>query len=491
MITSNALASDMSLPPTAAIDPESAPAPTSRNDDAQPGQSFAKLMGDTMGGQGQPPGTSAAPSTKPVKSDGKVKDKNSEKTGDSSILPTMAMTTPIPLSPAPIPLSPLPTTGKTPTSEGKACATVSVPSLPAQDPNIAANAKIAVNPKTDINTAVVAASVVSVPSGSQVVPALVSKPVAKDAPEIKTPSPEVNKSIGDMSSKSSSVDRYGDEPSGHNESHPQSQTSDLAPPPVPIPVPTTTGTGTAKQVVAMKPEEKGEGNTRTAEKNVPRGSFLPDNARSSAVEASPRGAVVAEARAAQGSAASSAPVSALGGVVRDNTEAVETQTRVGTVRSPQVDKVLTEVSDSAVSFKRIGAESVDVNLQPDRGTEISLHLTLSNGQVEMAARLERGNFDSLNTHWSDLQQSLAQQGIRVGELEHPSLNQSPEGNQNRNQAAFAQTMQQESGGQHRSSSGHAPEAADEPARTGTSVATPRARSSRATNSAPRGWEMWA
>jgi hypothetical protein len=165
--------------------------------------------------------------------------------------------------------------------------------------------------------------------------------------------------------------------------------------------------------------------------------------------------------------------------------------RLETVRSPQVDRVLAEVSESAVSFKRIGAESVDVNLQPDRGTEISLHLTMSNGQVEMSARLERGNFDSLNIHWSDLQESLGQQGIRVGQLEHSSLNQNPEGNQNRNQAAFSQTMQQESGGQRQGPSDRATETVDVPVLAHAAVAPQRAASTSVSAPARRGWEMWA
>ncbi|MGD0060189.1 MAG: hypothetical protein ABSD58_12305 [Verrucomicrobiia bacterium] len=478
MITPNALAPDVSLPPMAAINPEATSAPRPKFDNVQPMESFARLMGDTMGDQDQSPNTSAVSPTKPTKDDKKDKDKSSEMTAVSTVLPTMAM-------PVPIPPSPMPTTEKTSTAGGKASVTVSVPSPAAQVPNIAVKAK------SDANVAAVAASTVPIPSGSKAAPVAASKPLNKEAPETKMPPQTEDKSISVMASKSSPVDMSTDDPAPHHEDHPQPQPSSPAPSPVSMPVPTPAGTGTAKQVAAMKPQEKVEGNARTAEKNLPRGSFLPDNARGAATETSPRGAVVPVAGVTQGSTTSVAPVSALAGVVHDKTEAVETQTGIETVRSPQVNKVLTEVSDSAVSFRRIGAESVDVNLQPDRGTEINLHMTLSNGQVEVAARLERGNFDSLNTHWSDLQQSLAQQGIRVSQLEHSSLNQNPEGNQNRNQSAFTQTMQQELGGQRQPSSGRAPEPPDEPARTGTSAAPQRARSSRATNTVPHGWEMWA
>lgn len=474
MITSNALTPDVSMPPVAAVNPEATPAPTPKGDDAQPRESFAKLMGDTMGGgQGQPSNTSTVSPTKPTKGDQKDKGKSSETASPATVLPTIVMGLPVP--PAPVPM-----TQKVSMTGGKTSTTTGIPPVP----------NPAVSAKNDGTVSAAAAPFAPVPGDSKAALPMVPTTVNKGTPEVKTPSPMGDGLNNAMVSKLPSVDTSSDDPH-HHEDHPQQQPPSLAPSPVSIPVPTVAGTGTAKQVVAMKQQEKVEGNARTAEKNLPHGSFLPDSARSAATDVSPRPAVVPQAVGTQASASSTSTAIALGGAVPDKTGAIETQPGIESVRSPRVDKVLAEVSDTAVSFKRIGTESVDVNLQPDRGTEISLHMTLSNGQVEVAARLERGNFDSLNTHWSDLQTSLAQQGIRVGQLEHSSLQQNPDGNQNRNQPMFTQTMQQELGGQRQHSSGSAPEIPDEPVPVGTSATPPRAQSSGATNPARRGWEMWA
>ncbi len=454
MITSNALASDVSLPSMEAVNSDASPAPVSG--DARPGESFAKLMNDSMSDQQQSPSASATSPTKPTKDDKKDKDKGSENAAAASVLTTIVM--------APVPPATTPTVAKTSTPAGNE-SVVDVAAL------VASAATVSSNPKA-----------VSVPA---------YKPLNKEGVENKSSSPLENKLAGNTASKSATVDMSNDDSASPREDHPPSQPSNLPTAAPSTTVPTPGGTATAKQVVTVKMQEKMEGNTRTAEKNLPHGNFLPDSSQSNATEVSPRTAIIPEAHVAQGNATSSMAVPALAGVSHDRTGATESSTRLETVRSPQVDRVLTEVSESAVSFKRIGAESVDVNLQPDRGTEISLHLTLNNGQVEMAARLERGNFDSLNTHWSDLQESLGQQGIRVGQLESASLNQNPEGNQNRNQTAFAQTMQQESGGQRQHPSGRTTEAADVPVLTRASATPRRASSSPGTGPARRGWEMWA
>jgi hypothetical protein len=247
----------------------------------------------------------------------------------------------------------------------------------------------------------------------------------------------------------------------HHEDHPQQQPSSPAPSPVSIPVPTVAGTGTAKQVAAMKPQEKVEGNARTAEKNLPHGSFLPDNARERChrnVSPRPEPLFRSSRRDTGPAQAPASPVIRVGRCwFTTRPRRSKPKPGIESVRSPQVDKVLAEVSDTAVSFKRIGTESVDVNLQPDRGTEINLHMTLSNGQVEVAARLERGNFDSLNTHWiRPADNPWHNRGFASANWSIPRYNQNPEGNQNRNQSACSRRrMQQELGGQRQPSSGSA------------------------------------
>lgn len=64
-------------------------------------------------------------------------------------------------------------------------------------------------------------------------------------------------------------------------------------------------------------------------------------------------------------------------------------------------------------FRNSRAERLDVVLAPDRNTEISLRLQYRDGQVEMRARCDHGNFQALSAHWPRLQETLAQQGVKL------------------------------------------------------------------------------
>jgi hypothetical protein len=277
-----------------------------------------------------------------------------------------------------------------------------------------------------------------------------------------------------------------------------------SPPPIVAPAvqPATVGvvgTGSAKQVATMKSQGKVEGTTRSGEKNLPRGSFLPESGKGEAPAPLSRTVSVPASstpasNVTQANAAPSSPLSALAGVVSpEKTIPVAVGAHVENVRPPQVDKAFTDVTECAVSFRRVGMDSADVNLRPDQSTEINLRLSVNNGQVEVAARLERGNFDSLNTHWADLQQSLAQQGIRVGQLDHASFNQNPGTNQHDNQTTSSQTSQQGLGdGQGRHPSARTTEIPEESLLTATAAAPTRSgRNKSSATTVGRGWEMWA
>ena len=87
-----------------------------------------------------------------------------------------------------------------------------------------------------------------------------------------------------------------------------------------------------------------------------------------------------------------------------------------------MENLVSSVTREVAQFKRYNAESMAVVLKPDAHTEIFLHLVSRNGSVEMQARFERGDFQALNGHWSQLQQSLSQNGVRLGALQegfHP------------------------------------------------------------------------
>ncbi|HTS18847.1 MAG TPA: hypothetical protein VMP11_14830 [Verrucomicrobiae bacterium] len=155
-------------------------------------------------------------------------------------------------------------------------------------------------------------------------------------------------------------------------------------------------------------------------------------------------------------------------------------------------RIANDVNEAVVSFRRMGTDSAEVSVRPDKSTEISLHLSLNNGQVDVAARLEHGNFDSLNSRWSDLQQSLAQQGIRVGQLDHASLNQNAGNNQQNNQTTSSQTAMEGSADRHEQrSSGRTTDDAEELPVVTKAAASRSAGGKSGPVTVNRGWEMWA
>jgi len=78
------------------------------------------------------------------------------------------------------------------------------------------------------------------------------------------------------------------------------------------------------------------------------------------------------------------------------------------------------VSREVQMFKRAGDDSIEVVLTPDQHTEISLRLQWRDGKVEIFARCERGDYQSLNLQWTHLQSALAHQGVRLSHLTQPT-----------------------------------------------------------------------
>jgi hypothetical protein len=71
-------------------------------------------------------------------------------------------------------------------------------------------------------------------------------------------------------------------------------------------------------------------------------------------------------------------------------------------------------------MRRFQPDKMDVVLQPDAHTRISLHLTMNDGKIEATARCEQGDYPLLNTHWGNLQRDLEQQGVRLSALDGQS-----------------------------------------------------------------------
>jgi hypothetical protein len=62
------------------------------------------------------------------------------------------------------------------------------------------------------------------------------------------------------------------------------------------------------------------------------------------------------------------------------------------------------------------ADSLSLVFKPDSQTEMVLNLKLQGGGIEVRAELNSGNFSNLNQHWQELQDRLAQQGVKLSSL---------------------------------------------------------------------------
>lgn len=253
-----------------------------------------------------------------------------------------------------------------------------------------------------------------------------SAPVVVETPEIPRCAPKDN--VGVVAPTGSSLPEAVPpallQPVASSAPLPALPTTEPVAPPPPEPVegeslaPATeaVGTATAKQVAQMKKTGKPAANARNAEKVLPRRQNFPEPpSQPERASAKPDAAPVpAHEPRETGKVEVSAP--GIAAPAGDKAAPVTNDAGVESARPAAVEKAFGLVTERIVSFKRVGVDSAEVNLRPDRDTEITLQLRLSNGHVEVAARLERGNFEALRAHWGELQQSLSQQGVRVGAL---------------------------------------------------------------------------
>lgn len=149
----------------------------------------------------------------------------------------------------------------------------------------------------------------------------------------------------------------------------------------------------------------------------------------------------------------------------------------------QAERVANLVSQEVVTIRQSGANSLAVSLKLDPKTELFLQLTNHNGQIQASIRCERGSVAGLDSHWGNLQDSLARQNVQLLPLENkqrtpvftpvsatnntPGFNQSSQ-NPRRQMPELLQDLPAAANGKPVSSS----------------------KTKTKTNS-PRGWESWA
>ena len=81
-------------------------------------------------------------------------------------------------------------------------------------------------------------------------------------------------------------------------------------------------------------------------------------------------------------------------------------------------------------LKSSAADKLDVVLRPDAQTAIRLQVETVNGIIQVQARCERGDFALLDAHWGAIQNSLANQGVRVEPLQQGNGAQFQQNSQN-------------------------------------------------------------
>jgi hypothetical protein len=88
-----------------------------------------------------------------------------------------------------------------------------------------------------------------------------------------------------------------------------------------------------------------------------------------------------------------------------------------------VERIAGLVRREVALVRQHSSDSMAVVLRPDAETELLVHFTRRDGQVEAFIRCERGNAQQLGALWPQLQESLAQQRVRLAPLQEGAWNQ--------------------------------------------------------------------
>jgi hypothetical protein len=243
------------------------------------------------------------------------------------------------------------------------------------------------------------------------------------------------------------------------------------------------GTGAAKQGVGMEStmtserEKVAADGSDTVLEVLPQVATTASGRDGSSVDLSTRTSVAMEWQVGRSTSA----------VERSGSDSLDAKSIDGTATVERISSLM--VRESAL-VKKHGSDSMAVVLRPDAETELFVHLSLRDGQIEATVRLERGDAQHLGALWSQLQESLAQHKVRLAPLQD-----APSGQSNFNQSPGSGM----SGGQNGMREETRPEKQfmDERSAPAASQSTAPhvrglggSRSRRITTSRP-GWETWA
>ena len=162
--------------------------------------------------------------------------------------------------------------------------------------------------------------------------------------------------------------------------------------------------------------------------------------------------------------------------------------------SATVDRITNLVVREAAIVRQYKSDAMAVVLRPDADTELFVHFSQRNGQIEATIRCERGDANQLGALWSQLQESLGQQKVRLAPLQESPANQNSFNSSSGTALGHGQTGNGSNGSPRQSPDRQSMDEWSAPADSATDSRHPRGHGAsghrRLTTSRP-GWETWA
>jgi hypothetical protein len=141
-------------------------------------------------------------------------------------------------------------------------------------------------------------------------------------------------------------------------------------------------------------------------------------------------------------------------------------------------KIVALMASAVVRLRQTGADDFEVAIQPDPNTEILLRVSLQGNGAEIQAELRRGDSAAFAARWQELQERLAQQGVKLAAL---AANADQAGSLGRD-AGFSSPQHQSEAEQDAAPFGYAETTTNNNNTSRPTVAHP---------GTARGWETWA
>ncbi|HLP77486.1 MAG TPA: hypothetical protein VK327_11280, partial [Candidatus Paceibacterota bacterium] len=183
------------------------------------------------------------------------------------------------------------------------------------------------------------------------------------------------------------------------------------------------GTSSAKYLSPMQKAEKLNESAGPTEQNLPvpatsAGSVVPSKTVRQVISATD-----SEKSEASLPVGSSQTDSAATREIRAATESASISNPVRTVERAHDLMAL-----HALRLRDSGNDSMQIVIKPSSDLHIALNLEMRDGTVQVNAQLQRGDYEFLNRHWTDLQQQMESRGVKLAPLTNQNQSQSPASN---------------------------------------------------------------